>query len=247
LDDPVLLSAHIAEVSTGKAMTTMRSKPHPGRIPGMRYAQTWMTASLRSGMLPSLRITGVIMIAAWDDDEALDRFLDHPKARPYADGFRVRLQPARSIGQLPGLPELPRQERPIGDGPVAAFTTGRVRANRVLPFVKIAGAAEREAASHPGFLVGVNLLRPPLIIGTFTLWRSVKDMRSYAVGSYPGGHAKAVAADKEKQFNHEMFFSRYVPYAAEGQWHGRNPLPELEPAPVPVPAVRSGLSRLGRR
>lgn len=242
----MFLSAHLAEVSTSAAAKALRSRPDPARIPGMRYAQTWLTADLRSGILPSLGITGVIMIAAWDDDEALDRFLDHPKARPYADGFRVRLTPARSIGQLPGLPELPRQERPIGDGPVAAFTTGRVRANRMLPFLKAAGAAEREAAGHPGFLVGVNLIRPPLIIGTFSLWRGVKEMRQYAVGSYPGGHAKAIAKDKELQFNHEMFFSRYIPYAAEGRWRGSNPLPGLQPAPIPVPPPRSGLSRLSR-
>ncbi|HST65103.1 MAG TPA: hypothetical protein VLM05_07925 [Mycobacteriales bacterium] len=245
----MFLSAHIAEASTTRAAAALRSTPDPAKIPGMRYAQTWMTASLRTGMLPSLAISGMIMIAAWDEDEALDRFLDHPKARPYADGFRVRLEPARSIGQLPGLPELPRQERPIGDGPVAAFTTGRVRANRMLPFLKAAGAAERDAATHPGMIIGVNLIRPPLIIGTFSLWRSVKEMRQYTLGSYPGGHAKAVAADKEKQFNHEMFFSRYIPYAAEGQWHGSNPLPGLEPAPVALPAPRNGrvFSRAGRR
>jgi hypothetical protein len=245
----VFLSAHLAEVSTSKATAALRAKPDPAKIPGLRYAETWLTASLRSGILPSLTVSGIMLIAAWDDDEALDRFLSHPRAKLYENGWRVRLEPARSIGQLPGLPELPRQERPSGDGPVAAITIGRVRAGKLLPFVRAAGAAEREAAGHPGLIEGITLIRPPLVIGTFSLWRNAKEMRQYVTGSYPGGHSRAMDEDKKGQFHHEMFFSRYIPYASEGQWHGRNPLPGLEPAPVAVPAPRSGglVSRAGRR
>jgi len=132
---------------------------------------------------------------------------------------------------LPGLPELPRQERPMGDGPIAAFTVGRVRANKLLPFFVTAGAAERDAANHPGFIEGITILRPPLVIGTFSLWRSGADMRDYAVGTYPGGHSKAIAKDSKAQYNHEMFFSRHLPYAPEGQWKGRNPLEMLVASP----------------
>lgn len=245
----MFLSAHLAEVSTSKATAALRAKPDPARIPGLRYAETWLMASLRSGILPSVAVSGVMLIAAWDDDEALDRFLSHPRAKLYENGWRVRLAPARSIGQLPGLPELPRQERPTGDGPVVALTIGRVRANKMLPFTRAAGAAEREAAGHPGLIEGVTLLRPSLVNGTFSVWRNAKEMRQYVTGSYPGGHAKAMGKDKEGQYHHEMFFSRYIPYAAEGQWRGRNPLPGLEPAPVAVPAARSGgvISRTGGR
>jgi hypothetical protein len=225
----VFLSAHIVDAGVGKAITALRSRPDPTRIDGLRYAGTWLTASLRTGIFPSLAVTGAIMIAAWDDDESLDRFLRHPLAKPYEPGWRVRLEPARSIGALPGLPDLPRQERPTGDHPVAAFTVGRVRANRFLPFIVTAAAAERDAVRHPGFIEGVTIVRPPLVIGTFSLWRNAREMRQYAVGSYPGGHSRAIKKDQEGQFNHEMFFSRYRPYAAEGQWKGRNPLAMLAP------------------
>lgn len=220
----MILSAHIAEVGMAKAFRAFQSPPDPAAIDGLRFARSYLTAELRRGIFPSLKITGVALIAAWDDDESLDRFLSHRRAKPYANGWRVRLRPARSVGGLPGLPDLPRREQPTGDLPVAAFTVGRVRANRFLRFIKTAGAAERDAVGHPGFLDGITLMRPPLVIGTFSLWRNAHDMRQFAMGKYPGGHARAMRQDRAHQFNHEMFFSRHVPYAAEGKWRGVNPL-----------------------
>ncbi len=230
----MLLSVHIAEVGIPRAVRTLLSKPDPSAIQGMRYAQTWLTASLRSGMLPSLNVTGVIMIAAWDDDESLDRFMQHKSVKPYADGWSMRMRPVRSLGVLAGLPDLPRQERPTGEHPVAALTMAKVRANRFLPFIKAAGAAEREAATHPGFIEGITLIRPPLVIGTLSLWRNAPVMREYARGTYPGGHLKAIKKDREREFHHEMSFSRHLPYVAEGRWKGRDPLATLQ---LPVDGV----------
>jgi hypothetical protein len=226
----MLLSVHIAEVSARKAAAALRLTPEPGSVQGLRYARSWLTLPLRAGMMPEMVPTGVLMLAAWDDDESLDKFLSHPRARPYRDGWRTRMIPARSIGTLPGLPDLPRQEQPAGDQPVAAFTLGRLRAGKIIPFLVTSGVAEREARSHPAFIEGVGLFRPPLAAGTFSLWRNVREMRRYALGTYPGGHKKAMAIDHERRFWHEMLFSRHLPYTAEGQWKGRNPLAELEPA-----------------
>jgi hypothetical protein len=232
----MFMSVHIADAGTRTAMAAYRAKPDAKRIEGCRYAETFLTANFRKATMPSLVVTGVCLLAAWDDDEALDRFLSHPLAKPYEDGFRTRMVTARSVGVLPGLPDLPRRERPTGDSPIAALTCGKVRANKFLPFVATAAAAEREATSHPGFLEGVTLMRPPLVIGTFSLWRNANDMRNYVSGAHPGGHRQAMATDKEKQFNHDMFFSRHVPYEAEGQWKGRNPLAALQSADGSDPA-----------
>lgn len=221
----MFLSAHIAQVGYREAATALLRKPAPRSTPGLRYAESWLTTQLRSGLLPSLRPTGIAMIAAWDDDESFDRFVStHPYAGIFDGGFRMKMDPARSIGLLPGLPELPRQEKPTGDNPVAALTMATVRAGKFLPFAQAAGAAEREAAYHPGFLEGWNLLRPPLVVGTLTLWRDSAQMRDYVHGSRPGGHARAMDTDRRKQFHREMFFSRYIAYDARGQWKGRNPL-----------------------
>jgi len=226
----MLLSVHIAEVGVLKAFAALRRAPDPDSVQGLRWAKSWLTVPLRKGLRLELVPTGVLMLAAWDDDESLDRFALHPAARPYRGGWRMRMTPVRSVGTLPGLPDLPRREQPTGDAPVAAFTLGRLRAGKVVPFLATSAAAEREAQSHPAFIEGVGLFRPPLAAGTFSLWRNAREMRQYAVGSYPGGHKNAMAVDHKRQFWHEMLFSRHLPYAAEGQWNGHNPLSELEPA-----------------
>lgn len=224
----MILSVHMAEVSVRKAAAALRLTPRPDSVQGLRYASAWLTLPLRTGLKPEVVPTGVLMLAAWDDDEALDKFLFHPRARPYRNGWRTRMAPVRSVGTLPGLPDLPRQERPTGDQPVAAFTLGRLRADKLLPFYLTAAAAEREARTHPGFIAGVALFRPPLAAGTFSIWRNSREMRKYALGSYPGGHKSAMAVDRERSFWHEMLFSRYLPYSAEGNWGGHNPLGHLD-------------------
>jgi hypothetical protein len=226
----MLMSVHIAEVSAGKAFAALRRTPDPDAIQGMRYARSWLTLPLRTGMMLTLVPTGVMMLAAWDDDESLDKFLSHPWARPYENGWRARMTPVRSIGALPGLPDLPRREQPTGDQPVAALTAGRLRAGKIMPFLVTSAAAERDARAHPGFIEGHALFHPPMGIGTFSLWRNAREMRQYALGSYPGGHKKAIDVDQERQFWHERLFSRHLPYSAEGQWKGRNPFDMLEPA-----------------
>jgi hypothetical protein len=229
----VILSVHIAEVGFRKALAAMRLTPKPDSVQGLRYARSWVTLPLRMGMLPQVKPTGVLMLCAWDDDESLDKFLSHPSAEPYRDGWQVRMMPARSIGALPGLPDLPRREVPTGDQPVAAFTRGLLKAGNLIPYFAAAAAAEREARIHPASIESTSLFRLPLEIGTFSLWRNTREMLKYSLGNYPGGHKNAMRVERARPMMQEMFFSRHLPYSAEGKWKGRNPLGELELADGP--------------
>ncbi|MDQ2838440.1 MAG: spheroidene monooxygenase [Actinomycetota bacterium] len=228
----MLMSTHIVDVGYRKAVTAMRARPDPKVIDGLRYAETWLMSPLRTGILPSPEVNGVAMIAAWDDDDALDRFLSHPLAKPFENGWRARYEPVRTVGAWPPLPDLPRQEQPTDDQPVAVLTMARMRLPRVRAFAAAAAPAEREAQNHPAFLAGASLMRPPSLISTFTLWRNAREMRQYVVGSYPGGHREAMRKHEERVFHHETVFVRLRPYAVEGQWNGRNPLDMLEPLPA---------------
>jgi hypothetical protein len=223
-----LMSAHIAEVGTREAIAAVRARPDPAAIDGLRWAESWLTQPLRTGLMPSLGVTGVALLAAWDDDESLDRFLSHPLAEPYARGWHARFEPVRTVGAWPGLPDLPRQEQATDDQPVAVLTMARLRLRRARAFMVAAAPAEREALHHPAFLAGASLIRPPNLVSTFTLWRNAREMRQYTVGSYPGGHVGAMKQHEERVFHHETLFVRLRPYAVEGQWGGRNPLDSIE-------------------
>ena len=233
----MIMSVHVQESGQAAAMRVFAGgQLDPESVHGLRYARTYLTANLRRGLLPSLVVTGTALFTAWDDDESLERFQGNRKLKPYADGWNVRMHTARSIGALPGLPDLPRREIEVPAGsPVVAYTVGNVKASKFLPFIKAAGAAEREAAAHPGFYCGITVLKPPLVIGTLSVWRSLRDMREYTMGDRPGGHRRAMDADRRMGFNTDMFFSRYIPYSASGSWKGSNPLADLgKPAPTPV-------------
>lgn len=229
----MLLSTHFAEVAVGPAVAALRERPDPSVIEGLRWAETWLMNPLRTGMMLSTEITGVALTAAWEDDESLDRFLAHPLARPYARGWRARFEVVRTVGAWPQLPDLPRQERPV-TGPVAVFTLARLRLRRFPSFVATVAAAERDAVHHPALLEGTALIHPPNLLATFTVWRSVKEMRQYAVGSYPGGHLRAMRKHEERVFHDETVFVRLRPYEVVGQWKGRNPFTIAQPAPGPA-------------
>jgi len=220
----MILSTHLAHLGVGRALGALRSRPDPARVEGLRWAETWLMTPLRTGLLPTPEVSGVALITAWDDDEALDRFGAHPIAQRYRSGWSARFEPVRSVGSWSPLPDLPRRERPTDDDPVAVLTMARMRAPRIPAFLRTAARAERDARQHPAFLAGTRLVRPPCLIGTFSLWRTAREMRSYAAGPAAAGHTQAVRANDERAFHHETVFVRLRPYAVQGQWNRGNPL-----------------------
>lgn len=199
--------------------------PKPREVPGLTYAETTTTAPLGEPLLPPKQLGRVGMIAAWEDDAALDRFnAGHPLAERLGAGWEVRLQPLRVFGSWAGMQGLPAKELPVdGEEPVAVLTLGRLRLRRIAAFRRAAGPAESEAIDDPALLAGTGLARPPRLVATFSLWRGAAAMRAYAAGEN-GTHRAAVEADRSRPFHHESAFVRFRPYATRGSWAGRDPL-----------------------
>src|SRR5437868_714001 len=109
----VRLSVHIADVGPRAAPRILLSRP---RTPGLRYAATTVAAPLGPRLLPTPQPGRVGLIAAWDDDAAIDAFLEgDPLARRLAGGWHARLEPLRASGAWRALPELSAPERPVDD------------------------------------------------------------------------------------------------------------------------------------
>jgi hypothetical protein len=178
------------------------------------------------------------MVAAWESDEALERFSRlHPVAHHLAGGWQVRLQPLRVFGAWAGMPDLPAQALPVNDEePVGVLTLGRLRLRRIGPFRRAAAPAEADAIASPDLLAGTGLARPPRLVATFTLWRGAAAMREYAIGA-GGSHRAAVAAGGARPIHHESALDRYRPYASSGSWDGRDPLAGLIGAASAPPAA----------
>jgi hypothetical protein len=227
----MVVSVHIAKVGVRNVPGALRGRPAPRQVPGLRYAETTITAPLGASLLPTPSPGGAGLVAAWDDDASLDAFeAGHPLARRFAGGWRVRLQPLRLSGSWPQMPGLPERELPVEDDePVAVLTLGRLRLLRAVPFLRASAEAEGEVLSAPGMLASIGLARPPRLVATFSLWRSAAQMREYAQRQ-GGAHPAATRAHHEQPFHHQSAFIRFRPYASGGDWDGRDPLP-------PAPAV----------
>jgi hypothetical protein len=224
----MIVSVHIAELGPRDAAAVLLRPPKPGTVPGLTYAETTTTAALGEPLLPPRRLGQVGMFAAWESDDALDRFCrHHPVAARLDSGWQVRLQPLRVFGSWAGMPELPKRALPVEDEePVGILTLGRLRLLRTGAFRRAAGAAEAAALDDPALLAGTGLARLPRLVATFSLWRSSREMRSYAATA-GSAHKSAIEADRARGFHHESAFVRFRPYASRGSWDGRDPLAGL--------------------
>jgi hypothetical protein len=222
----VIASIHLADIGAQETPGVLRRRLHPDVVPGLRYAVSTFAVPLGGGLLPRPQLGRVGLIAAWEDDAALDRFLEsHPLARQLRGGWHVRLEPLRVSGAWAGLRGLPTRERPVEDGePVAVLTLGQLRLRRTAAFLQASSRAESLAVSDPAVLEATGLARPPRLVATFSLWRTAAAMRAYAYGETGEGHRGAIRAHAARSFHHESAFLRFRPYAAQGVWNGRDPL-----------------------
>jgi hypothetical protein len=219
----MIVSVHIADVGARHAPALLRKRL---RAPGLSYSELTTAAPLGGGLLPRPALGRAGLIAAWEDDAALDRFLgEHPVAQSFAGGWHARMHAVRCVGEWSGMPWLPREPEPMEpDEKVAVLTLGRVRFPRFVPFLRASAAAEELVVGDPAVLASTALARPPRFVSTFSLWRSVDEMRAYATGRHAPGHTDAMKAHSARPFHHESAFVRLRPYASAGQWDGREPL-----------------------
>jgi heme-degrading monooxygenase HmoA len=128
------------------------------------------------------------------------------------------------------MPDLPAQPLPVDDEePVIALTLGRLRLARTVPFLRSAAAAEADAVEDGALLAATGLARPPRLVSTFSIWRSMAAMREYAYGK-AGAHQAAVRNDRAHPFHHASAFVRFRPYASRGSWDGHDPLAGVQAA-----------------
>ncbi len=222
----MIASVHIADVGPRGALDLLRDKLDPGAVPGLRYAELTTTAPLGGGLLPRPTVGRVGLVAAWDDDSAIDGFLaGHPLAAQLAHGWHARLAPTRVFGAWSQLSGLPSEEQPMDDAePAAVLTIGRLRLSQTVRFLRASAAAEALAVGNPALLAGTGLARPPRLVATFSLWRNTAAMRAYVLGGVGPGHIAAMQAHAAQPFHHESAFVRFRPYASQGAWDGRDPL-----------------------
>lgn len=193
----MIASVHVADVGAPSALALMAKAPKPASVPGLRNAHVALAAPLGGTTLPSPQFWRVGVIAFWDDDDAVDRFLaDHPVAARLAE-----------------------------DGPVAVLTLGRTRMSQLPRFLRTSNKAENAAKDAPGMIWTTGFAKPPFF-ATCSLWQSGEAAASYAYGQRDPGHPHAIDVDRKKPFHKQSAFVRFRPCRSEGHLVGKNPLHE---------------------
>src|SRR5262249_14163837 len=222
-DAPVTFSMQLADVGAA-GPRLLRQTPDPRTVPGLRYALLFLRAELRPGLLNRPRPSQLALFAEWDDDAALQRFeAEHPLGQRFADGsnlrWSARLHVLRVFGAWPACPELvdPRDDGD-DDEPAAVLTLGRLKPSQTIRFLRASAEAETAALAHHRLAAATGPARPPLIVSTFSVWRTIAEMVDYSRGASPDAHRRAARAQHERPFHSRSVFVRFRPYAVRGDW-----------------------------
>ena len=108
-----------------RALGVVAPAPKPAEVPGLRHANVAVSAPLSASVLPAPTFGRVGLVAFWDDDASLDRFLD--RASVAGDARRRMARAARAAARGRGWPGT-RRRHPERAG--RRTTTVRPRCSR---------------------------------------------------------------------------------------------------------------------
>lgn len=228
----MLFSAHVVNTNPWKAVR--RKTPKAETTPGLRSARTAIAAPFTRGVLPIPQVGREVMVAAWEDGAALDRFLaEDPTGQTMADGWCARMELVRAVGVWPGLEDSMKLEAGSKaqdtTGPSIAITIGTAYFRSIIPFLRVNHGLETQFLDTPSGLWGTALSNvPQLLVATLTIWEDLDAAYDYMK---TGAHAEAVKNhyDPRKDPTGHTFvtgggFFGFRPISVTGSVDGKNPL-----------------------
>jgi hypothetical protein len=229
----MLFSAHVADTSRLAALR--RQTPQAPAVTGLRSARTATAAPFTRGVLPRPQFAREVMVACWEDEASIDRFLaDHPTGRDFGTGWHVRMELVRAAGVWPGLDDdmvaAAGNQAQGMTGPSVAITIGTAYLRTIIPFARVNSGLEDQFLETPSGLWGTACTNlPQLLVATLTIWESADAALAYMMA---GAHGAAVAAhyDPTKDRTGHTFvtgggFFGFRPRSTSGSVAGKNPLP----------------------
>ncbi|MDP9497181.1 MAG: monooxygenase [Actinomycetota bacterium] len=228
---PALVTLHLWRVAPWSVpAAVLRMGLDRARVratPGVRFAKLLGTGDGRTFTLRDADPTRWGLLATWADAAAARTFERSHVARAWrrlaCESWRLDLRPVASRGRWSG-------REPFGDpaperttGPVAAVTRARLAPVRATSFWSAVPPVSTGLRTTPGLLAAFGIGEAPLgLQGTFSLWRSAADLRSFAYGG--AAHREVVARTEPEGWYAEELFARFAVVDSAGTLDGRDPL-----------------------
>ena len=226
------LTRYPARHAPGAMARLLTGRRSLASTPGLRFARQLGTGrGSAMGLHGDLRRWATF--AVWDGDAALDAFLaTSPLAAAWELGdetWSVRLAPLSSSGAWAG-DRLFDGAGSDGDGadpdyagPVAVLTRARIGIRHWPAFYRSVPAVEHHLQRQEGLLAVLGFGEAPVgLQATFSLWRSVSAMETFAYRS--SAHEAVVRRTRSEGWFAEELFARFRPYRSTGTWDGLDPL-----------------------
>lgn len=211
------------------ALFRRRTSEHDHGIPGLTHIEHLSLMRLGAPAISRerLQLRRLAVFAQWDSEQALDDYLATNRLGQHlAAGWHVRLEFVRRWGAVTGLDRLPLNAGIMEpDEPVVAVTLAHLKLPQLPRFFRWGRPVEQLVLDSPGTTLALAAIRPPRTFSTFTVWNSMREMRTlvegHGTGQAPERHAAAMAERERVDFHSEFTTLRFRPLSEHGEWDGR--------------------------
>lgn len=171
------------------------------------------------------------LLAAWTDRETFDKFDKRGFLAKWwnklaIERWTVLLEPLQSHGKWDGKTPFDNLNVTEYSGIIAVLTRATIRFDRLKAFWGNVDSVANIMASAPGYITSFGVGEAPVYRqATFSIWRSVADVKAFAYASKE--HAEVIKKTRDENWYSEELFARFKPIASFGTINGKNPLENL--------------------
>lgn len=200
-----------------------------GRAEGLRLLRVFGTGK-GSNTAPSTQLGRTAIFGLFESEVHADVFISQiQRRRGLQESWHVKLRGAGGHGSWRGVevPQLMGDDgaQRVRDGrtPIAIITRADVKLRSWGAFARDARIVDAELQESDGLIAVVGFGEAPILrLGTFSLWRNLDAMTTFARRAPQ--HDRVVNRTRREEWYGEEMFARFEPYWSSGSWDGRDPL-----------------------